>query len=38
MASPNRINVDVLRKVINGVLDFVEKDLGLDEIELKQNY
>ena len=38
MASPDKINVDVLRKVINGVLDFVEKDLGQKEVELKQNY
>jgi hypothetical protein len=38
MASPNSISIDVLRKTINGIFDFIEKDLGLTEVELKQNY
>ncbi len=38
MASPKGISIDVLRKLINGTLDFIEKDLGLTEVELEQNY
>jgi hypothetical protein len=32
------INIDVLRKTINGILDFIEKDLGITEVELKKNH
>lgn len=38
MANPNGISVDVLRKTINGIFDFIEKDLGITEVELKQNH
>jgi hypothetical protein len=38
MASPDSISIDVLRKTINGIFDFIEKDLGVAEVELKQNY
>jgi len=33
------IQIDTLRKVVNGILDFIEKDLGLREVRLqKDNY
>jgi hypothetical protein len=38
MASPNSISIDVLRKTINGIFDFIEKDLGVTEVELKQDH
>jgi hypothetical protein len=38
MASPNGISIDVLRKTINGILDFIERDLGITDVDLKQNY
>jgi hypothetical protein len=39
MASPNTISIDVLRKTINGIFDFIENEQrGGAEIELKQNY
>ena len=39
MASPNTISIDVLRKTINGIFDFIEKEQrGVTEIELKKNY
>jgi hypothetical protein len=38
MANPNSIRIDVLRKTINGIFDFVQKDLGVSEIELKHNH
>lgn len=38
MASPNSVSIGTLREVINGVFDFVEKDLGMSEVELKKNY
>ena len=38
MASPNTVSIEVLRKTINGIFDFIEKDLGIADVELKQNY
>jgi hypothetical protein len=39
MASPNTISIDVLRKTINGIFEFIENEQhGGAEIELKQNY
>lgn len=38
MANASSINIDALRKTINGVFDFIEKGLGITEVELKQNY
>ena len=39
MAGSNTISIDVLRKTINGIFDFVEKEHRVvAEIELKKNY
>ncbi len=38
MANPNSVSIGTLREAINGVFDFVEKDLGMSEVELKKNY
>jgi hypothetical protein len=38
MKSTNRVTIQVLREVINGVLDFIEKDLGMPEVELSKDY
>jgi hypothetical protein len=38
MASPEGVSIEVLRKSINRILDFIEKDLGISEVQLKQNY
>jgi hypothetical protein len=32
------IDIDALRKTVNGILDFIENDLGITKVELKQNY
>src|SRR5262245_56752099 len=38
MASDQAIQIDVLRKTINGILDFIEKDLGLSAVDLKRDH
>jgi len=38
MANPNCISINVLRATINGIFDFIEKDLGLLEVQLNENY
>ena len=38
MSSASSVSIDVLRKTINGIFDFIEKDLGVTEVALKQNY
>lgn len=39
MENDRTIQIDTLRRVINGILDFIEKDLGIKEVELqKDNY
>jgi hypothetical protein len=39
MAGPNTISIDVLRRTINGVFDFIEREQrGVAEVELKQTY
>ena len=38
MASASSVSIDVLRKTINGIFDFIEKDLSVTEVALKQNY
>jgi hypothetical protein len=38
MASASSISIDVLRKTINGIFDFIEKDLGVTKVDLKQNH
>ena len=38
MASPDGVSIEVLRKSINRIFDFIEKDLGISEVQLKQNY
>ena len=39
MASDSTISIDVLRKTINGIFDFIEKEQrGKTEVELKQNH
>jgi len=38
MDTPNSIDITALRKTIHGIFDFIEKDLGLSAIDLKQNY
>jgi hypothetical protein len=37
MASDGTIQIDALRKVINGIFDFIEKDLGVSEVDLKKD-
>jgi len=38
MASDGTIQIDALRKVINGIFDFIEKDLGISEVDLKKDH
>lgn len=38
MENPDSVSIDALRKTINGIFDFIEKDLGIKDVELKQNY
>ena len=38
MASDQAIKIDVLRKTINGILDFIEKDLALSEVKLENDH
>jgi hypothetical protein len=38
MESAKSISIDVLRKTLNGIFDFIEKDLGITEVELRQNH
>jgi hypothetical protein len=37
MASDGTIQIDTLRKVINGIFDFVEKDLAISEVKLRED-
>jgi hypothetical protein len=38
MASDGSIQIDALRRVINGIFDFIEKDLGVSEVDLKRDH
>ncbi len=39
MENDRTIQIDTLRRVINGILDFIEKDLGISDVNLqKDNY
>jgi hypothetical protein len=38
MASDKSIQIDVLRRVVNGIFDFIEKDLGIREVDLKKDH
>ena len=38
MADSVKISIEILRNAINGIFDFIEKDLSVREVELKQNY
>lgn len=38
MASDRTIQIDALRKVINWIVDFIEKDLGISEVDLKKDH
>ena len=38
MASNRPIQIETLRRIINGILDFVEKDLAISEVDLKQDH
>ena len=38
MASDQVIQVDMLRKAINGILDFIEKDLAVSEVNLTKDH
>jgi hypothetical protein len=39
MASVNsvKVEVDILRRTINGIFDFIEKGLGVSEVDLKRD-
>jgi hypothetical protein len=38
MARDGTIQIDALRKVVNGIFDFIEKDLGISEVDLKKDH
>lgn len=38
MESDSVVRIQVLRNVINGILDFIEKDLGQSEVELGKDH
>ena len=38
METNNQINIADLRKIINKILDFIEKDLGKNTVDLKHNF
>jgi hypothetical protein len=38
MASDTTIEIEVLRKIINGILDFIEKDVGVNRVELTKDH
>jgi hypothetical protein len=38
MASNTTIEIQVLRKIINGILDFIEKDVGVNRVDLTKDH
>jgi hypothetical protein len=36
--APNKVRIDVLRNVTNRILDFIERDLQMESVELPHNF